>query len=223
MTEASRTGTEIEGRIMDMSTSADLKALEERAYRQTWNDGLLDIFAGAGILAIGILFRTELAGLAGMFVAVLLMPFWAVAKKLITVPRLGYVSFGEARKATERSWAIRMIVLGVLALSVGTVLYMAVRSGGEGIGGRLGELNAGFWLMGLLLAVGLVAGGLMIGVRRLLVYGLVMVLAMTTAALLGFEVPDYLVAGGAVILLSGLAVLGRFLRRYPRRAGAGEG
>ena len=85
-----------------MNEAADLKELEEQVYKATWEDGILDLVLGASLLILGILFRTDVAGLAGVFVAVLAMPAWGVGKKLITVPRLGYVKFNEERKSKER-------------------------------------------------------------------------------------------------------------------------
>ena len=197
-----------------MNTTAELKALEERAYKRTWEDGVLDIIIGAGLTLLGVLFRTELAGLAGMFVAVLMMPLWALGKKLITVPRLGYVEFGAERKARERGWTKQLLVLGTMTFVLAVGLYVAIRSDG-GVAESLADLRIGYLLMGVLIALGLAVAGMMIGTGRFVGYAGIVLTATGVGYVTGVELEDYLLAAGLVILACGFVVLARFLHRYP--------
>jgi hypothetical protein len=166
-----------------------------------------------------VLYRTELAGLAGMFVAVLLMPFWALGKKLITVPRLGYVEFSPERRASERGWMRHLLILGVMAFVLGVGLYIATTSGG--MADSFGEVRLGYVLFGGLIALGLAAAGLMAGLPRLTAYAAVVLAATGIGYVTGLELEDYVLASGLVILAMGMAVFVRFLKRHPRRDEAG--
>ncbi len=203
-----------------MNTTAELKALEERAYKQTWEDGILDLIIGIGLVLLGVLFRTDLAGLAGMFVAVLLMPFWAAAKKLITIPRLGYVEFSEERKARERGWTRHLLILGVMTFVLAVGLYVATTRGG--MGDSFGEIRLGYLLFGGLIALGLGVAGFMAGLPRLAAYAAVVLAATGVGYLTGLELEDYLLAAGVVILACGVVVFTRFLKRHPRREAPGR-
>ena len=203
-----------------MNATAELKALEERAYKQTWNDGILDLIIGIGLVMLGLLFRTDLAGLAGMFVAVLLMPFWAVGKQLITVPRLGYAEFSEDRKATERGWQRHLLVLGVMTLALAVGLYVATTTGR--LGDELGEIRLGYLLFGGLIALGLGAAGFIAGLPRLTAYAAVVLAATGIGYVTGLELEDYVLAAGIVILAVGVVVFARFIRRHPRRDEVGR-
>jgi len=204
-----------------MNTTAELKALEERAYKETWQDGILDVMLGVALILLGILFRTELAGLAGVFVAVLAMPFWALGKKLITVPRLGYVEFGEDRKARERGWTKQLLVFGVVTLLFGVGLYVAVATGEGTLRDQFSELRFGYILFGVLIALGMAVAGFMIGLSRLKAYAGIMLAATGIGYQTGLQLEDYLLAAGIVILACGSVVLARFVRQYPLPAERG--
>ncbi|KYK28242.1 MAG: hypothetical protein HXS48_20135 [Theionarchaea archaeon] len=81
----------------DEMTHIDLKKLEKKAFTSYHEDGIVDIFAGAWILFFGIFSMcTDRPWFAGMF-PVYGLPFFALAKKKITVPRIGYVKFSQQR------------------------------------------------------------------------------------------------------------------------------
>lgn len=205
-----------------MNTTAELKALEERAYKETWQDGILDVIIGAGLVLLGILFRTDIAGLAGMFVAVVLMPFWAVGKKLITVPRLGHVQFGEERRARERGWMKTLLIFGVGAFLLAVGIYVAVARGDGGLGERLTEIRFAYILFGALIALGIAVSGALIGLARFQAYAAIVLVATGIGYLTGLELEDFILASGIVILVCGAVVLGRFVRRYPLPSNGGR-
>ena len=197
-----------------METTPELDALEERAYRATWDDGILDLILGVGLIMLGVLFRTELAGLAGVFVAVLLMPVWGVAKKLITIPRLGYVEFSADRKAKERGWGRQLVVLGVVTLALAVGLY-TVSTGTMGLRETFTNLRIGYILFGSLIALGMAVAGFMIGLPRLKAHAAITLAATGIGYLTGLELEDYLLAAGIAISVWGGVILRRFLVRYP--------
>jgi hypothetical protein len=200
--------------IDTMTPIDDLNAVEERAYRSTWDDGILDLLLGLGLVLLGVLFRTDLAGLAGVFVAALLLPVWAAAKKLITEPRLGYVKFSEQRRARERGWSRGLIALGAAMFVLAVGLYFSQMNSG-GLREVLTELNAGYLLFGVLIGVGFAGAGSMIELPRLWAYAGIVVLATGVGSFSGVALEDALLAAGIAVSVWGAIVFRRFLARHP--------
>jgi hypothetical protein len=192
----------------------DLSAVEEQAYKTTWEDGILDLVLGGSLITIGLLFRTDLAGLAGVFVAVLAMPAWGIGKKFITVPRLGYVAFGRERKTKEKRWSLSLAAVGVATLVVALGLFAAQSNGGS-LQEVLVDLRAGYVLFGVLIAVGMALAGWMIDLPRLKAYAGIVLAATGIGYFTGVALEDYLLASGLVVSTWGAVVLRRFLGRYP--------
>ncbi len=88
-----------------MSEQLNLKELERRAYRSTFQDGLWDLYLAGLMACLGILgviglrdtetwvwligYTVLVGGVLGLFM---------LGKRYITVPRLGIAKFGPARK-----------------------------------------------------------------------------------------------------------------------------
>lgn len=113
-----------------MSQNFDLKAIERKAFRSTYQDGLWDI--NLGLIVIGMamfVFRPEEGYSALNFLWLMVtclvanLIFWA-GKKFITVPRMGQVRFGEIRKQKARTLAIIMAVF--ILVQGGIVLLTAL-------------------------------------------------------------------------------------------------
>jgi hypothetical protein len=80
-----------------MSTQLDLKELERKAFRSTYQDGLWDLYFGLIVVCMSIFVYRPAAGyspvnivLAMSAMAVAYALFWA-GKKFITLPRMGQV------------------------------------------------------------------------------------------------------------------------------------
>ena len=117
-----------------MTEDIDLKALEKRAYRSTFEDGIWDLFIGLIILSIG------LGPLIGLFIN--LSEFWNImipslicnvfaflvfyyGKKYITIPRIGYVKFGPKRKSKQ----LKLKLFLVFVFAVNVILLILPLSG----------------------------------------------------------------------------------------------
>jgi len=82
-----------------MTQNIDLKEIEKKVWTSYFEDGIIDIFAGAWILVFGILaIHTDRVWVAGMFPVYGLALFVAIKKK-ITVPRIGYMKFNPQQKS----------------------------------------------------------------------------------------------------------------------------
>jgi len=195
-----------------MSQSADLRKLEQKAYLSYHQDGLLDLIIGAVILGLAINETTDSS--IGAFVAILLSITYVPLKRRITFPRLGYVKFHVKRGGVNMLLA-GVVVTGVLVLSlVATVLFL--RPGTSSSSPFLTALRRGPALFYALLGfIGFGLAGLVLGLRRLLIYAVLSSAIMVGGHVLNLPLwAPFLLLGGA-ILATGTVLLVSFVRRYP--------
>ncbi len=101
-----------------MSQALDLKQLERLAFRRTYQDGLYDIYIGGIFVSFAVFAFTVFPGsetkslvplvylVLGLGLSGLL--FW-LGKKYITLPRIGLVNFGPARRNAKGIWSWRWL------------------------------------------------------------------------------------------------------------------
>ena len=98
----------------------DLKELERRAFKATFQDGLWDIYLGLMLVPMTVWFvlvipsdLPDIVGFSAMMILLLLpyLGFW-LSKKYIVAPRLGFVKFGQSRQKKRKKAGL------VLSLSV---------------------------------------------------------------------------------------------------------
>lgn len=204
-----------------MSQTVDLKKLEKKAFRSTFQDGLLDMFVGVVILAFALI--PLLDRLGDFWSSVAFLPAYGLAwlgfragKNGITLPRMGRIKPAAERKAMLSK------VLAIIALAVGMVaaLGLAVIA--------LQQANAPLadWLfpglLGLLALAGFSAGAHFLDLPRFYGYGILVGLAAPVGEILyrragashhGWPI-TFGIAGGT-IFVAGVVMLLRFLRAYP--------
>lgn len=189
-----------------MNQNINLKEIERKAWTSYFQDGLFDIFLSIFMLTMAIRALTDNVWFIFMvLVAVLVVP---LGKRFITIPRIGLVKFGPARKA--RLWKLRavggiaflaMLVVLLLILSGSNLPSKEIRAAIQGIGlTLLFCLMAYFW-----------------DFRRLYVYGMFYAIGMVLWEMLGDPVgPIAFLVSGSVTLLIGIALFVSFLRKYPK-------
>jgi len=195
----------------------NLKEIERRAYMSYHQDGLLDIFAGMYILGFGLgIFMTIIWDFSfgiimpGALIAVAL-PIWIAAKRKITIPRIGFVNFG-LRGANK----ITAIFLGVMVLGLGAffAFTMAVFQGGSrqwlDLIFQNGMLVVGFGSLAVCILF-----GYSMGLKRLYAYGLLAVIALVIGHFVGIFFAYILFALGITVMVTGVAVLIGFVKKYP--------
>jgi len=202
-----------------MSANVDLKQIERKAWRSLLQDGFLDICWGLSIVGLAVYLQLSKLGVpdstailvfAGIEVAAVVV-YWA-GIKFVSRPRLGRVRFGARGKAKQRkAW----VILAILILA-GAALFAAwsVLSGRWAppeaiLGGRAGFRIA----LGLCTMLILSMVSYFMDFTRGYVIGAFCALGVSGALLLDSPLVPAM-AGGAVVLM-GLVVLTRFLRRYP--------
>lgn len=184
---------------------------ETDLFRSYWDDGLLDLLCGLGLLTTGL---GWIGGLDAF--AVLLVPLWITLwsplRRKIVEPRAGYVRFSLSRQestARDLRWT--------LALGVGVFALLVI--GAWGLQERqpqplLQLLAPG--IPALLLALGAGLTGMLTGARRFQAYGLALVAAALAICFVIREPALPLIVVGGIVTVSGANLLVRFVRAGDR-------
>jgi hypothetical protein len=202
----------------------NLKEIERRAYRATFQDGLWDIFMGLVFVVFGLIpLLRDIFGLAdnGLVIAhitllvVAGLVLWA-GKKFVTMPRIGYVQYSQERRQKLN------IVRVVLALSVafGVIVFIAL------VGGDLGLMGLSLILAANILIV-LGAMAYLMDYDRLIGYAVLWAMSMPIGVVLEnnsilSDAPMVFVVTGGIAVIVGLVLFVRFLSEYklPPKANA---
>lgn len=193
------------------------KELRRRAYLSYHQDGLIDIILGLCILGFGLnLILVSKSGDYGVLAwiwFVLYMPL----KNRITFPRLGYVRF-DSRRGGARRWTLAAL-LGVwsFALLMGVLVFMNTEQVPAVIKSIFGR--GPIPVLGIIVSMTLAGIAALTGVKRLYTYAGLGVFLFLGGALLNVSPAVYTLLFGACILLTGLAMLVRFVRKYPAEQG----
>jgi len=204
-----------------MPETIDLKELEQKAYRQSLQDGLTEILMGCVLVACGVVLADPVArkGFVGLYViALVIFPRALKAlKRRFTYPRLG--------TAVLRPEQPKPLIAGIftfmLAAGVAVALGLAL----------LGRLTTVEWYRWLPLWVGLCLAGAMVHVysksrsTRFALYAAVALAGGFAAGLPPLpgrmdNIAVYLIGTGSFWALIGTAVLLHFLRTHPLPAAA---
>ena len=181
-------------------------------------DGLLDIFVGLYILGFGIGifmdvvldFGMGVIIMPGFFIAVAL-PTWIAAKRKITLPRIGYVNFGIRGANKLSAIFVGLIVAGLGAFFVFTFAVFQ--------GGPREWLDFIFQNGMIFVGVGSLAVcvlfGYSMGLKRLYVYGLIALTILVIGHFMGIFFAYILLALGIMVMVTGIALLIGFVKKYP--------
>jgi hypothetical protein len=209
-----------------MSTKLDLFQIERRAYRSVFQDGLKDVYYGLIIISMAaFLFRPAegyspaniLLALGGYCLSYLL--FWS-GKKFITLPRMGQVRFGEARKKRRRTMITILSI--IVVIQVGFVLYTGLVWLNSDGGNHLNNLLNDREMMDLVVAS---IGALIVGSGMTLVayfqdfsrgYYIAVVMMLAVFLMIYLNQPIYPIILGALIILPGIVLFIRFIQKYPQ-------
>jgi hypothetical protein len=209
-----------------MSDSLDLKNIEKKAFRSTYQDGLLDINMGGIILCMSFMDSTMDSEINtflrfGLFIGGLLLfnaVFWG-GKKFITIPRLGQVKFSPHRQ--RRGLIMASVLAGIVLLQVfllvGTILLWKNPQWATDLGLHTTDRD----LERMVVAV---IGALFVGPSMVLIayfsdfmrgYYIASITALAVFAMIWFSQPIYLVIASLLIIIPGVVLFIRFLRQHP--------
>jgi hypothetical protein len=208
-----------------MDSKLNLKELERKAFRSTYQDGLWDVYMGLVVVCMAFFIYRPATGYSPKNIFLLLLAFvfsylifWA-GKKFITVPRMGQVTFGPHRKQKLRTLAI---ILGALIL-VQAVVVLITTTGwlNAGFGAKLSSLLGENSLERILVAT---LGSLFVGPSMLLIaffndfgrgYYIGVLMALAVFLMILLNQPLYPLLIGLLIIIPGIVLFVRFLQRYP--------
>ncbi|NHJ22932.1 MAG: hypothetical protein EAX89_00035 [Candidatus Lokiarchaeota archaeon] len=206
--------------MKNIANSIDLKELERKAWRSTFNDGLFDIYIGIMFFGISVgyllgeLFTIVYNYLFLFLILGIAILILTIGKRKITIPRMGFVKFGKTRKMRKKR------ILFVLLINV--IILLIIYFITEPSSGFL-KLDPPFnsLILGLFMIVPLCAIAYFLQFRRLYFYGIFMGLtpfltdvfevfmSNIAAIILVFTIID------GFIIFTGFVFLIKFLKIYP--------
>ncbi len=136
---------------------------------------------------------------------------YAAAKRILTIPRIGFVKFSPHRAKAMQT--IALIVFSLFAL-LGVVAFMQTEGGGTPLWLLIAIENY-MLVIGVSVATSFCALGYTFRIKRMYAYALMTLIMFVTGHFLSYPLHYYLTLLGTLILLFGLAMLIRFIRRYP--------
>ncbi len=199
-----------------MEQQVNIKEIEQKAFRISQQDGLMEFVMGICLLAMSTRLFSRI--LIGMFPLAMFLfkPALNAMRKRFTYPRTGYVKLVEDKPEDAITGIVLITLIVIAVLAVALILLADVG-------------DFGLWLKWLPLWAGVVLAIMFISLAaksRILryyifalwsvVYGLVMSILifkpLETGTLL------YFLAMGALLTPSGLILFLRFLRKFPKPA-----
>ncbi|HSO26880.1 MAG TPA: hypothetical protein VLS48_02340 [Anaerolineales bacterium] len=197
---------------------AGLLALRRKIYLEYHQDGLIDCLLGLGMIGFGAMLYTGMV--LFNILAWLPLAFYVPIKNALTIPRFGYARFDSHR---SRKWMLISLVVGVGLLAL-TISFIGVLRSGAITGGWQALLTRyHMFIVSGLLAFPLIAVSALTGLRRLLAYAGLIILVTGMGIELDLHPGLYFIGLGVTVLAIGLALLFRFLNRYPRQPEAANG
>jgi hypothetical protein len=203
--------------VIIVTKEPNLKEIERRAYMSYHQDGLLDIFAGLFVLGYGLGIYMDIVwefGFGTIMPAILIavvLPIWIAAKRKITMPRIGFVNFGIRGASKITALFIGLMVVGLGFFSVFTLV--ASQSGLRqwlDLIFQNGMLIVGFGSLAVCILF-----GYSMGLKRLYAYGLLALIALLVGHFVGIFFAYILMALGTTVMVTGVALLIGFVRKYP--------
>ena len=197
-----------------MADETSLKKLKRKAYLAYHQDGIIDVLIGVAILGFGLWLNLD----QPIFAYAILLCFGSYVrlKNAVTVPRFGYVRFQESKREIGL-----LIGVGIGLALLALVLAILFLLGPERV--RLAPFTFlrkfHVYVMSSIGAILMAIFGLWSGIRRLLAYALLLIAALVTTYLLELDGSVPLLLTGSSLMLIGLLLMTRFIRRYPSGLG----
>ncbi len=196
----------------------NLKELEKKAYRSTFQDGIWDIYLGIIILGLALSTIGTLFGLDSIISMLFILPLvYSIAiavlilgKKKITVPRIGYVKFGLKRQRRKKELLIFLSIIFI----INVIIFLLSNLEIVDIGGLL-------ILTIIIIVIPLSIVAYLLDFRRLYLIALLIGIGIYTSIefvdILGYPLSPILSFGiiGGVIIFWGIYYLIKFLKKYP--------
>ncbi len=212
-------------------TNMNLKEIERRAFKSTYQDGLWDIYYGLIVISMSIFVHRPETGYSWVNIVLMGSSFllayglFFVGKKFITIPRLGQVVYGEIRKRKVRTMSI---VLGVFIFCQVLLLLLTIFGWGDlkfgqllsNIFGKNNESMLVSIIAGLMVCSGM--GAIVIFSDFLRGYYIAIFMSLAVFLMVLLNQPLYPILIGVVIIVPGIVLLIRFIKQYPLHESEGR-
>lgn len=195
-----------------MNADINLETVEKSIFRSRWEDGLIELFFGIGLVLMGILWLKGLIVFVAL-VPVMLIPFWAPIRKRVTEPRAGYVRFSEERKARTQLGLNMAGIIGFGLLTLFGAVFVVLRSQSGVDHGLMEILVPG--LPSFIVATALLVAWLGFGMPRFATHAAVLVAAGVLGVVSALDPGWQFLGSGLVIAGMGSVLFARFLRDNP--------
>jgi hypothetical protein len=194
-----------------MQTDIDLKQIQRKVYISYFQDGLWDILLGVLLVGWGLMLTYDFVSvIGGIWVAFYLIVLGL--KRWLTYPRAGYIKMAGARRQQ-----IKMVILGVVLFLAGLAVFFLFMT----------EMRPAWFseyfmfMFGAMFAVVIAMLGFWWRVARWYVYAVMVLIAFIAHQWLEAPLNLAFIVPGVIIVIYGLGLLVRFLRRYPKHSGEG--
>jgi len=200
-----------------MNQKINMKEIERKAYTAYHKDGVVDVTIGFSVLLFGAIMLGDMPWIGGIL-GILAISLYAGLKKVVTVPRIGYVKFPQQR--AQRMLALT-VVMGFLAFAAGMVAFMQTTS--QGTPDWVILLIDNYMLtIGVAVAGLFLLGGYAFKTKRIYGYALMSLAMFTVGHFLSFPIYYYLAALGTIILAIGIVLMNNFIQKYPKATQTAE-
>jgi hypothetical protein len=215
-----------------MSNILDLKQIERKAFRSTYQDGLWDIFMGVIVATLAIFVTRPESGYSPINIIGFLLTYTVVyslfraGKKYITLPRMGQVRFGPVRQQKKKTLAI---ILGIIVLIQAFIVGLTALGWLNPVFGEKLFGSSGNYSQERLVVAAL--GSLFVGPPMLIIayvndfprgYYIAVLMALAVFLMILINQPIYPVVIGGLIIIPGLVLFIHFLKKYPISHGEGS-
>lgn len=194
-----------------MMSESDLNETERRLYLSYFEDGVLDVVAGLPVLMFGLGMLWDASML--FILAFLPLVFFLPLKQAITLPRIGYVKFRQARRRRISRNMVVLLIAGTLSFLLGILAFWGFE--GQVFDLREFMLEYGLLVFGAIMAGAFVLVSLLFEIRRFIGYAALVFGGWLTTYLVAVEEGIPVAAAGGLISLIGLVILFRFLANTP--------
>ena len=205
-----------------MTAKTSLKDLEKSMYRVSTQDGILDIQIGLMLLMFVLpIYLSDRLG--DFWSSVVFLPLWIIViygfrafRKKIVQPRIGKIQYGTYRKKRLMRLNIIILVFNLIALLLGVLSFIQFKE----VSGWI--VSARF---SVIILLGFSLAGYMLDFPRIYLYGIL----ISTAPVIGeylYQIHGFSHHGSpvtfgflsAVLVLTGLIILVRLLKKYPAQS-----
>jgi hypothetical protein len=208
-----------------MTNQLNLKELERKAFRSTYQDGLWDLYLGLLVMCMAVFVYRPESGYSPLNIIMEVCAFgiagalFLVGKKLITLPRMGQVVFGPARKRKKTTLAI--ILGAVVVVQAGFILLSFSSWLNPEWGARINSFLHDANMERLAVAA---VGSLFVGPSMILIayfndflrgYYIAIMFTLAVFLMILLNQPIYPIIIGFLVVIPGVVLLVRFLKKYP--------